>query len=221
MRGDTRAGENNADNPVGTPENYEVAFWVPSFRLSVHYPSQCGGMLGGWRFADVKDGGFAEYFHVNNAAANLAPIPDGLTDEQAAYCCDMLSTGFVAAEHADIPIGGSVAIFSQGSVGLMATAGARLCGAGLVIGVECVPNREDLAKTYGCDVVVDFTKEDPLEAILKLTGGKGVDSAIEALGSAHTFAACGRRARAVPSPTSATTATAPACRSREWTGGSA
>ncbi len=154
------------------------------------YPSQCGGMLGGWKFANLKDGSFAEYFHVNNAVANLAPIPDGLTDEQAAYCCDMLSTGFVAAEHANIPIGGSVAMFSQGPVGLMATVGARLRGAGLVIGVESVPNRIALAKKYGCDVVVDFTKEDPVEAIMKLTGGKGVDSAIEALGSPQTFAAC-------------------------------
>ena len=154
------------------------------------YSSQCGGMLGGWKFANVKDGSFAEYFHVNNAVANLAPIPDGLTDEQAAYCCDMLSTGFVAAEHANIPIGGSVAVFSQGPVGLMATVGARLRGAGLVIGVESVPNRVALAKKYGCDVVVDFTKEDPVAAIRNLTGGKGVDSAIEALGSAQTFAAC-------------------------------
>jgi threonine dehydrogenase-like Zn-dependent dehydrogenase len=55
-------------------------------------------MLGGWKFANVKDGSMAEYFHVNNALANLAPIPDDLTDEQAAYCCDMLSTGFVGAE---------------------------------------------------------------------------------------------------------------------------
>jgi threonine dehydrogenase-like Zn-dependent dehydrogenase len=147
-------------------------------------------MLGGWKFANLKDGSFAEYFHVNNAVANLAPIPDGLTDEQAAYCCDMLSTGFVGAEHANIPIGGSVAIFSQGPVGLMATVGARLRGAGLVIGVESVPNRIALAMKYGCDVVVDFTKEDPVEAIMKLTDGKGVDSAIEALGSAQTFAAC-------------------------------
>ena len=138
-------------------------------------------MLSGWKFANVKDGSFAEYFHVNNAVANLAPIPDGLSDEQAAYCCDMLSTGFVAAEFANIPIGGSVAIFSQGPVGMMATVGARLRGAGLIIA---------LAKQYGCDVIVDFTKENPVEAILKLTGGKGVDSAIEALGSAKTFAAC-------------------------------
>ena len=102
----------------------------------------------------------------------------------------MLSTGFVAAEHANIPIGGSVAVFSQGPVGLMATVGARLRGAGLVIGVESVPNRVALALKYGCDVVVDFTREDPVEAIRNLTGGAGVDSAIEALGSAGTFAAC-------------------------------
>ncbi len=122
------------------------------------FPSQCGGMLGGWKSANLKDGSMAEYFHVNNAVANLAPIPDDLTDEQAAYCCDMLSTGFVAAEFGGIPIGGSVAVFGQGPIGLMATVGARLCGAGLVIGVESRPNRIALAKKYGADVVVDFTR---------------------------------------------------------------
>ncbi|WP_254510232.1 NAD(P)-dependent alcohol dehydrogenase [Anatilimnocola floriformis] len=159
------------------------------------YSSQCGEMLGGWKFANLKDGSFAEFFHVNNAMTNLAPIPAGLSDEQAAYCCDMLSTGFVGAEHANIPIGGSVAIFSQGPVGLMATVGARLRGAGLIIGVESMPNRVALARKYGCDVVVDFTQDDPVEAILKLTGGKGVDSSIEALGAAQTFSACVRVTR--------------------------
>lgn len=154
------------------------------------YPSQCGGMLGGWKFANIKDGAMAEYFHVNNAIANLAPIPDELTDEQAAYCCDMLSTGFVAAEYGNIPIGGSVAVFAQGPVGLMATVGARLRGAGLVIGVESMPQRAAMARHFGCDVVVDHTREDPVEAIMKITGGKGVDTAIEALGSPRTFAAC-------------------------------
>lgn len=154
------------------------------------FSSQCGGMLGGWKFANVKDGNMAEYFHVNNALANLAPIPDDLTDEQAAYCCDMLSTGFIAAEQGNIPIGGSVAVFAQGPVGLMATVGARLCGAGLVIGVESMPQRIALAKRYGCDEVIDHTKEDAVEAIRRITGGHGVDCAIEALGSPGTFAAC-------------------------------
>ena len=154
------------------------------------FSSQCGGMLGGWKFANLKDGSMAEYFHVNDAVANLAPIPDGLTDEQAAYCCDMLSTGFIAAEFGNIPIGGSVAVFGEGPIGMMATVGARLCGAGLVIGVESKPNRASMARTFGADLIVDFTKEDPVEAIRKATGGKGVDTAIEALGSAKTFAAC-------------------------------
>lgn len=154
------------------------------------YSSQCGGMLGGWKFANVKDGSMADYFHVNNALANLSPIPDDLTDEQAAYCCDMLSTGFVAAEFGNIPIGGSVAVFGEGPIGMMATVGARLCGAGLVIGVESKPNRSTMARKFGADLIVDFSKEDPVEAIRKATGGKGVDTAIEALGLASTFAAC-------------------------------
>jgi threonine dehydrogenase-like Zn-dependent dehydrogenase len=154
------------------------------------YPSQCGGMLGGWKFANQKDGNMAEYFHVNNAIANLAPIPEPLTDEQAAYCCDMLSTGFVAAEYGNIPIGGSVAVFGEGPIGMMATAGARLLGAGLVIGVESKPDRATMARNFGADIIVDFTKEDPVAAILKATGGQGVDTAIEALGLQQTFAAC-------------------------------
>ncbi|HQY59209.1 MAG: NAD(P)-dependent alcohol dehydrogenase [Nitrospira sp.] len=154
------------------------------------YTSQCQEMLGGWKFANVKDGNLAEYFHVNSAQANLAPIPATLTDEQAAYCSDMMSTGFMGAEHANIPIGGTVAVFAQGPVGLMATAGARLLGAGLVIAVESVPQRKQLAKDFGADVVIDFTEQDPVHAILDLTGGQGVDSTIEALGAQATFEAC-------------------------------
>src|SRR5579862_1875697 len=132
----------------------------------------------------------AEYFHVNEAQANLAPIPPGLPDEKAVYCADMLSTGFMGAEHANIPIGGSVAVFAQGPVGLMATAGARLLGASLVIGVENVPQRQKLARHFGADEIVDYSKEDAVAAILKLTGGAGVDSAIEALGSEQTLMNC-------------------------------
>jgi threonine dehydrogenase-like Zn-dependent dehydrogenase len=102
----------------------------------------------------------------------------------------MLSTGFMGAEHANIPIGGTVAVFAQGPVGLMATVGARLQGAGFVIGVETIPRRKELAQHFGADVVVDFGDQDPVEAILDLTEGHGVDSAIEALGSAETFEAC-------------------------------
>ncbi len=154
------------------------------------YTSQCTQMLGGWKFANIKDGVFAEYFHVNDAEANLAPIPDSVLDEAAVYACDMMSTGFIGAEHANIPIGGTVAVFAQGPVGLMATAGARLLGAGLVIAVETIPRRKKLAKHFGADIVVDFQEQDPVQAILALTDGQGADSAIEALGSQAAFEAC-------------------------------
>src|SRR5580700_6793094 len=107
------------------------------------HSSQSGGALGGWKFANIKDGVFAEYFHVNEADANLALIPDDVSDETAVYCCDMISTGFVGAENANIPLGGTVAIFAQGPVGLMATAGARLKGAGLIIAVESIRARKE------------------------------------------------------------------------------
>ncbi|HSC58240.1 MAG TPA: NAD(P)-dependent alcohol dehydrogenase [Gemmatimonadales bacterium] len=159
------------------------------------FTSQCTEMLGGWKFGNTKDGVFAEYFHVNDADANLAVIPATVPDDKAVYATDMMSTGFMAAEHANIPIGGSVAIFAQGPVGLMATVGARLLGAGLVIAVESAPKRKDLATRFGADVVVDHTKMDAVEAIRSLTNGHGVDSAIEALGSEETFDACIRATR--------------------------
>jgi threonine dehydrogenase-like Zn-dependent dehydrogenase len=154
------------------------------------HPSQSGGALGGWKFANVKDGTFAEYVHVNEADANLALIPEGVSDESAAYVCDMMSTGFMAAENARIPIGGTVAIFAQGPVGLMCTVGARLQGAGYVIAVESIPRRQELARHYGADEVVDFTKVDPVARILELTDGEGVDAAIEALGASQVFKQC-------------------------------
>lgn len=149
------------------------------------HSSQSGGALGGWKFANIKDGVFAEYFHVNDADANLALIPNEISDEAAVYCCDMMSTGFAAAENANVPIGGAVAVFALGPVGMMAVAGARLRGAGLVIGVDSVAARLELARFYGADTVIDFSKQDPVEEIDRLTGG--VDSAIESLGAPETF----------------------------------
>jgi threonine dehydrogenase-like Zn-dependent dehydrogenase len=159
------------------------------------FTSQCTEMLGGWKFANVKDGVFAELFHVNNAEANLAKIPDAVPDETAVYAADMMSTGFAGAENAAIPMGGTAAVFAQGPVGLMATVGARLSGAAQVIAVETVPQRKELARHYGADQVVDFQEDDAVEAIMKLTEGQGVDSAIEAYGGQDTFAMCIRATR--------------------------
>jgi threonine dehydrogenase-like Zn-dependent dehydrogenase len=151
------------------------------------YSSQSQLPLGGWKFSNTKDGVFAEYFHVNEADANMALIPPSVSDEAAVYCCDMLSTGFMGAENANIPIGGTVAVFAQGPVGLMATAGAKLRGAGLIFAVESIPARQELARSYGADIIVDPTSEDVIQRIVGMTGGRGVDSAIEALGADITF----------------------------------
>jgi len=153
--------------------------------------SQCGGKaMGGWRFGNTIDGCQAEYVLVPNATANLAPIPDGLSDEQVLMCPDIMSTGFGGTESADIRIGDTVAIFAQGPIGLCATAGAKLRGATTIIAVDTVSERLAMAQRMGADVVIDYKKTDPIAEILRLTGGRGVDVAIEALGTQQTFESC-------------------------------
>ncbi|HSP59177.1 MAG TPA: NAD(P)-dependent alcohol dehydrogenase [Halomonas sp.] len=143
--------------------------------------------MGGWRFGNTIDGAQAEYLLVPDAQANLSPVPDGLTDEQVLMCPDIMSTGFAGAEAAKIRIGDIVAVFAQGPIGLCATAGARLRGAGMIIAVDGVDERLAMAKTLGADVTLDFRKVDVVAEILKLTGGRGVDASIEALGLQSTF----------------------------------
>lgn len=151
--------------------------------------------LGGWRLGNTIDGCQAEYVLVPDAMANLAPVPDGLSDEQVLMCPDIMSTGFSGAESGHIRIGDTVAVFAQGPIGLCATAGAKLKGATTIIGVDTVPARLEMARRLGADHVVDFRAEDPVEAILRLTDGRGVDVAIEALGTQATFEACLRSIR--------------------------
>ncbi len=143
--------------------------------------------MGGWRFGNTIDGTQAEYVRVPDAMANLAPVPDGLTDEQVLMCPDIMSTGFAGAESANIKIGDTVAVFAQGPIGLCATAGAKLKGATTIIGVDTVPERLEIAKRMGADHVVDFNKVDPVDEIMRITDGRGVDVAIEALGLQQTF----------------------------------
>ncbi|CAD6528907.1 NAD(P)-dependent alcohol dehydrogenase [Paraburkholderia metrosideri] len=141
----------------------------------------------GWRFGNMIDGTQAEYVLVPDAQANLAPIPDGLTDEQVLMCPDIMSTGFKGAENANIRIGDTVAVFAQGPIGLCATAGARLLGATTIIAVDGNDHRLDIARKMGADVTLNFKNVDVVDEIMKLTGGRGVDSSIEALGTQGTF----------------------------------
>ncbi|MFL6282229.1 MAG: zinc-binding dehydrogenase [Pyrinomonadaceae bacterium] len=158
--------------------------------LSGHL-SQCGHgrgyeAVGGWRFGNTINGAQAEYLLVPHAQANLAKIPDELTDEQVVLLADIASTGFSGAESAQIRIGDAVVVFAQGPIGLCATAGAKLMGASLIIGIDGDENRLAMAKRMGADVTLDYRETDVVAAVRRLTGG-GADVAIEALGTQQTF----------------------------------
>lgn len=157
-------------------------------------PAQDGGCtchgykpMGGWRFGNSIDGTQAEYVLVPDAQANLAPVPDGLTDEQVLMCPDIMSTGFAGAEAANIRIGDVVVVFAQGPIGLCATAGARLRGASTIIAVDGLDQRLQIARRLGADVTLNFNEVDVVDEVLRLTGGRGADASIEALGLQSTF----------------------------------
>jgi threonine dehydrogenase-like Zn-dependent dehydrogenase len=157
--------------------------------LSGHL-SQCGHgegykSIGGWRFGNTINGAQAEYLLVPYAQANLAKIPDDLTDEQVVLLADIASTGFGGAESGGIKLGDSVVIFAQGPIGLCATAGAKLMGASLIIAVDGDDRRLAMAGRMGADVVLNINTTDVVRDVMLLTGG--VDVAIEALGTQGTF----------------------------------
>src|SRR3954447_19109015 len=149
--------------------------------------SQCGGGLGGWKFGNTINGAWAEDLLVPDARANLAPIPDVLRDEDVLLCPDIFSTGLSGAESGDIKVGDSVAVFAQGPIGLCATLGARLKGASLIIGIDSIANRLEVAMRLGANITLNTRDGDPIPEIKRLTDGRGVDVAIEALGRQETF----------------------------------
>lgn len=143
--------------------------------------------IGGWKFGNTIDGCQAEYVRVPDAMANLAPVPEILSDEQVLMCPDIMSTGFSGAESGGIRIGDTVAVFAQGPIGLCVTAGARLMGATRIIVVDGLLNRLAVARRMGADECIDFHSADPVAEIMRLTDGRGVDVAVEALGTQATF----------------------------------
>jgi threonine dehydrogenase-like Zn-dependent dehydrogenase len=149
--------------------------------------SQCHGPLGGWRFGNTINGAWAEYLLVPDARANLAAVPDELADEQVLMLPDIASTGISGAESGNVRIGDAVAVFAQGPIGLCATLGARLRGAGLIIAVDPLEERRKMARKFGASVAMDPAAVDVVAEVRRLTDGRGVDVAIEALGRQETF----------------------------------
>lgn len=175
-------------------------------RVAVSYSVQCGecescknkmvvackngGMFGHGKKWGNYNGCQAEYIRVPWADANCEPIPDGVTEEQAMLITDNLSTGYQACDYANIEPGDVVVVFGAGSVGLCAVASARLFGPSTVISVDTLDYRLDVAKKLGADYVINASIQNAAEEVKRITGGKGADVAIEAVGVIETFDGC-------------------------------
>lgn len=152
------------------------------------FPMHSGEMLGGWKFSNYKDGVFAEFFHVNEADANLALLPDNIDPVAACMLPDMVVTGFHGAELAEIQFGDDVCVIGIGPVGLMSVAGAALKGAARIFAVGSRPKCVEVAKKYGATDIINYKDGGIVEQVLCKTNGKGVDRVVIAGGDVNTFA---------------------------------
>ncbi len=159
-----------------------------SLEAQAGYSVHSGGMLAGWKFSNFKDGVFGEYFHVNEADANLALLPEGIDPAAAVMLSDMVPTGFHGVELAEVAFGDDVCVIGIGPVGLMAVAGAALRGAANLYAVGSRPVCAEAARAYGATEVINYKNGDIVEQILDRTHGKGVDRVIIAGGDVDTFA---------------------------------
>jgi len=145
-----------------------------------HSPSGLFGyshMLGGYA------GGQAEYLRVPFADVGPIKIPDGIPDEQALFLSDIFPTGYMAAENAEIEPGDTVAVWGCGPVGQFAMQSAWMLGAGRVIAIDNVPERLQMAATYGKAELVNFDEVDVYDRLMEMTKGRGPDRCIDAVGA--------------------------------------
>jgi threonine dehydrogenase-like Zn-dependent dehydrogenase len=166
--------------PAITPDWQDVA-------AQMGYHQHAGGMLGGWKFSNSKDGVFAEYFHVNQADGNMAHLPPEIALEEAVMLSDMVPTGFHGADNAEVAYGETVAVIGIGPVGLMAVAGANLRGAARIFAVGSRRHCQEVAKFYGATDLVNYKDGDIAAQIREATNGRGVDKVIIAGGDVDTF----------------------------------
>ncbi len=146
------------------------------------YYAQCDNANpSGPRAAGGLDGLQAEYARIPYAQVGLVPLPDTVDDAQAVLLSDIYPTAWFGARLAEIVAGDTVAIVGAGPVGQAAIACARLQGAGRVIVVDGVGDRLELARDQHAETI-DFNAEDPVEAVVQLTGGIGADRVIDAVG---------------------------------------
>jgi alcohol dehydrogenase len=151
---------------------------------------QCLGG-GGWILGHLIDGTQAEYVRVPFADTSTYPVPADVSDEEILMLADILPTAYeVGVMNGHIQPGDSVAVVGAGPIGLSAIIGAKLFSPGMVISIDMADARLDVAKQFGADLTINNEREDAGTVIRGLTGGLGVDVAIEAVGVPATFELC-------------------------------
>lgn len=150
------------------------------------YNAHDEGPMKSFKFLGSKDGVFAEFFHVNQADANLAILPEGMSYESALMVVDMMSTGMHAIEKLEMQFGDTIVVLGIGPVGLMAVACARIQGAGRIIVVGTREKSVEVAKEYGATDIISYKEGDIVEQIRALVP-EGVDGVVIAGGTADSF----------------------------------
>jgi threonine dehydrogenase-like Zn-dependent dehydrogenase len=156
-------------------------YYAQCDRANPNGPSVGTAFFGGPKESGPFHGLQAERARIPFANVGLVKLPPGVSDEQAILISDIFPTGYFGAENAEIEDGDTVAVFGCGPVGQFAIASAKLLGAGRIFAVDTVPTRLEMARAQGAECI-DFNREDPVETIKRLTGGIGVDRAIDAVG---------------------------------------
>jgi len=128
-------------------------------------------------------GGQAEYLRVPYADVGPIPVDSDLPDEQVLFLSDIFPTGYMAAENADIEENDTVAVWGCGSVGQFAIQSAQMLGADRVVAIDRFPERLDMARTHGDATVINYEEESVYDRLMEMTGGRGPDSCIDAVGT--------------------------------------
>ena len=144
-------------------------------------PEAGTAFFGGPEDAGGFDGLQAEYARIPFANVGAVKLPEEVQEDEAILISDIFPTGYMAAEIAGIEPGRTVAVFGCGPVGQFVIASLKVLGAGRIIAVDTIPSRLDMARAQGAEVI-DFNADDPIQTIKELTGGIGVDRAIDAVG---------------------------------------
>ena len=146
---------------------------------------------GGWILGNEIDGTQAEYVRIPHAATSLYPIPDGADEEALVMLSDILPTGFECSVlKGNVEPGNTVAIVGAGPIGLAALLTAQFYSPTEIVMIDLDENRLQVAKRFGATSTINATDGKAAETLMKITGGRGVDVAIDAVGVPASFLTC-------------------------------